>query len=363
MPFLVEICAGGGGAARGIIEAGWDIALSIESDASACQTLSALHGHKVVPRDLRAMSHDRWEGFPEADAWWASPPCQPFAPSGKNLGAEDGRNLWPDLIRMVDLYRPRWLVSENVRGMLNANHRDYTDWLLGELGTRFASVEIHLVDAADYGVPQHRHRIFIVCGPSAVTFPSPTHSASSLEEDKRMGPYWAQAFDGTDRDRPIFDGRMAHVTMREALALGVDFKILGGGGNPGRNRGRASGERRLSDLSDRPSTTIVAQRGGGAGNGGPFLVRPNWWHGASTPDHLSRSIGTRRNASVAWGSSMRRLSVSECAILQDFRVDHPFRGSETSIYKQIGNAVPRRLARKIMLAVKIADEAGAGNER
>lgn len=256
--------------------AGWEIALSVEIDPDACRTLSVLHGHLVGPQDMRAWARGDHLGFPDDGlVWWASPPCQPFSPAGHNFGQADERNLWPELLTLVRRYRPVWLIAENVRGMLAPKHAEYTRWLLDQLGELFAHVELSLVDAADYGVPQYRRRVFIACGPAPVRFPAPTHSSARLEADKASGVYGSQRFDGTDPIRPSDAfGVHAHVTMREALALGRDGRVLGGGSNPGRGRGANSdrGPTTTSPTARRPRSRPNAEaeratRGHGSGRG------------------------------------------------------------------------------------------------
>jgi site-specific DNA-cytosine methylase len=340
---FLDVYAGAGGACLGLQRAGLVLVGSVETDPMACAALSAVRGVKIVPCSDRVLLHVPVGALPSI--WWASPPCQPFSPAGKQLGEADERNRWPMLLRAVKRHRPTWLMTENVKGMLHKPHAAYSAWLKSELGALFPFVSLWVLDAADYGVPQHRHRVIMVCGPEPVEPPPPTHSAATLDEDKASGAYWNQSFRGYMPRSPGSDGLLAHVTMREALALGLEGTVHGGGTNP-----RAPGaehQRSHADLTDRCSTTIAAQHGGGAGNAGSFVSvppasaravvetghrttapdgsrpphrktvdapsptvrssegtgaalvdRPDWWHRATSPDEPSRAVGSKRNASV-----------------------------------------------------------------
>ena len=398
----IDLFAGCGGASTGLVRAGIRVIADYERDPDACATLAAAGLHPVQ-RDLGDLSGSE---LPAVGLWWASPPCQPDSTAGKRSGADDDRDGWPHLLRLLAEAESAgrgaaWLVCETVRGILppqrirtEAHQRRADRWLgiLGDLRQHFRWVEPRLLDAADYGVPQHRKRVICVCGPHPIDWPEPTHSGQTLEEDKQQGLYWGQAFDGTDRVRePGSDGLLAHVTMREALALGRSGHVIGGGHNPN----HPGDERRYKDLTDRPLTTIAAQHGGGAGNAGPFVQRPDWWHRSCDPDHPSRTIGTRANASIntspvdepaptvsateekgagarAWtpgyrtdggtinrascalalGTGRRRLTIEECLVLQDL-AGHPVQGrTKASRYRQAGNAVPPRLAEVVARAIQ-----------
>lgn len=331
-PLFLDVYAGAGGACLGLRRAGLVLVGSVETDPAACATLSAVRGVQIAPCSDRALLQVPVGALPSI--WWASPPCQPFSPAGKGLGETDERNRWPTLLRAAKRHRPTWLMTENVKGMLHKPHAEYSAWLKSELGALFPVVSLWVLDAADYGVPQHRHRVIMVCGPEPVEPPPPTHSAATLDEDKASGAYWSQSFAGYMPRSPGSDGLLAHVTMREALGLGLEGTVLGGGTNP--RMPDAEHQRTHADLTDRCSTTIAAQHGGSADNAGPFVetgnrttasdgtrpphrksidgpsptVRsqegtghtlvgmPDWWHRATSPDEPSRAVGSMRNASV-----------------------------------------------------------------
>lgn len=354
-PTVLDLFAGAGGASIGLHRAGLEHVGACEIEHDQCATMEAGTGAGMFGRRSMGWSGDPLRVYrcpvqdldpPAADWWWGSPPCQAFSAAGRRLGPGDPRNGWPWLFDALDrsaaLGRaPAWLLAENVPGMLS--HRSsgcdatcpgcYWLCVLEEATQRFARVSTWVLDAADYGVPQHRRRLILVAGPAPVEAPAPTHSAASLAwaRDDGDGEYtdrYVRWVEEGEHPGPGPDGLLPHVPMRVALGLGFGAHVFGGGHNPS-----CPGDaRRLSDLSDRPSTTIAAQSGGGAGNAGPFVEtghrttspaptmrasqgtvaalvegeaegaleaeHPPWWHRASPPDEPSRTVGSKGNAAI-----------------------------------------------------------------
>jgi len=291
----IDLFAGAGGASMGIEAAGCEVVQAVELDRLAAIAHRLNLRHVPVHRgDVRG-----WQPM-AADLWWASPPCQAWSSAGAKLGARDERNGWPWVFDALDRaeHRPAWLVCENVRGLTwhTKNCGDamtcpgcyWEGVVLVEARRRFKSVQVWTLDAADYGVAQHRRRVFLVCGPHAATAPTATHG----------------------------DGLEPFATMGGALGL---RRVIGGGGNPhGKNR---SQERNYRDLTDEPSTTVAATQ---IGNAGPWVEERD---------------------------DRRRLTVSECATLQDFPAAAVFVGNKGDQYRQVGNAVPPKLAQVVIEAV------------
>jgi DNA (cytosine-5)-methyltransferase 1 len=333
----IELFAGAGGAALGLHAAGLQHAALVEWDRDACATLRAAGLGPVVEGDVRDLDAIAAVAGERVDALWSSFPCQAWSAVGHRRGAHDDRNGWPWTVDALDRFRPAWFLAENVRGLLT--HRGdctaaggqgglfggtqpadcpgcyFERVILPDLRRRFAHVGWWVLDAADYGVPQHRRRVILWAGPAPLEQPVPTH--------------------GPGRARPW-------VSMREALALDVYCFAT----HP---EGAAhNAARRVRDLSDAPCPTIGATYHQSMG-GHPWVSRPS-------PTVLSvgeqKGSGPGANPAKMQRASdllylttgRRRLTVAECAVLQDFPAGHPWQGGVGSQYRQAGNAVPPRLA-------------------
>ena len=301
MRTTIDLFAGAGGASIGLRNAGFHHELCVEWDEDAASTLVAaglpgLHG------DVRDLSH--YDNLKHVDLMWASPPCQAFSHAGKRQGALDERNGWPWTLDVIDHLRsrgigPEYVICENVPGMTYhssdcdlSDHEKcsgcyWEDWVQPEFSKRFGWVGTVILDAADFGVPQHRKRVFLVAGPRPVAWPQKTHcSPDKVNQQAMFGP-------------------VMKPWVSISKALGISTKIIGGGTNPR----EPEGKRTYRDITNEPSTTVAAVQ---IGNAGPFIVDEDG----------------------------RRLTWRECAVLQGFPIGHPFQGDiQSSMYKQVGNAV------------------------
>jgi len=363
---VLELFAGAGGAALGLQAAGFRSVGLCEWDADACETLRAAGFSPVIEGDVRDLEAITAGITAPPDVLWSSFPCQAWSTAGSRKGAQDDRNGWPWTVAAIDRFAPRWVLCENVRGLLCHSAKGCGDpatcprcyfdrVILADLRARFEHVGWWLLDAADYGVPQHRRRVILWSGPRPLSRPEPTHAdpaelaQAGLFAARQPWRSMGEALGLHLRDDEERRGNRLRSPHELSLTVGgggnTMVRIIGGGQNP-RYRGDA---RTFRDLTDEPSTTIAAQVGGGAGNAGPFVepaptVTATKYKGCATdPRRASRVL-------------RRRLTVKECATLQDFPADHPFRGNQTSRYRQVGNAVPPKLAEVLARAVLAAEE-------
>ena len=420
----IELFAGAGGAALGLGAAGFEHLALCEWDPDACATLRAAGLGPVVEGDVRDLDAIEAVAGPSCDLLWSSFPCQAFSTAGKRLGAGDERNGWPWTVDAIDRLKPAWFLGENVRGLLM--HRGDCTARGGQLGIfgtappedcpgcyferrvlpdlreRFAFVGWWLLDAADYGVPQHRRRVILWAGPAPVVKPVPTHGPARAlprvsmgealgidgeihtqrsPETAKGGNKWAHSDGpaptivsavpphyrpallvgsgmkgsewGIGRPAPTHGpGRaLPWVGMGEALGLS-DFLV-----DPERGAGMCErhGERPFTTDKD-PAPTIRARSRGappltvvGSGMKGPaYLLSPS--PTVTTTDGVGLGSASARDYMEA-ATERRRLAVEECAILQDFPADHPWQGNSQARYRQVGNAVPPTLARVVGEAV------------
>lgn len=160
-PFTcVEICAGAGGQALGLAMAGFVHVALVEYEASYCKVLKSNRPEwNVICADV----HD-FDGRPYCgvDLLAGGVPCPPFSVAGKQLGAADERDLFPQAIRLINEIKPRAVMLENVRGFLDPSFSEYRASILESIEQLGYSTQIKLLNASDYGVPQLRPRVVIV---------------------------------------------------------------------------------------------------------------------------------------------------------------------------------------------------------
>lgn len=302
-PTSLDLFAGMGGASLGLRAAGCRHLACVDNDCNAVAALEA-SGFPAVRADLASWV---WRGE-RPDLVWASPPCQPWSTAGSKLGDDDDRDGWPLLLRLCAEVRPTWVVAENVAGMVDLlESRTYVEEVLvPRLRALYPCVSWAVLDAAHYGLPQTRRRLFVAAGPRAIRFPAPTHGdTSQLSMFRQVAPLR---------------------TLGEALAACAEP-------HPGPSypagTGRAASEPwRLAIPS--PTVTTAEVRGTRAYAGADWS-----FHGG--PDRASDA--------VFLATGRRRLSWRECAVLQGLPVE-PLLAVPTvdARYRLVGNAVPPALA-------------------
>ena len=156
----VEICAGAGGQALGLENAGFKHIALIEYEKEYCEVLkNNKPDWNIICEDVRKFDGKKFAG---ADLFAGGVPCPPFSIAGRQLGEYDARDLFPEAVRLIHEIKPRAVMLENVKGFLSARFNNYRQKILHDIESLGYTVYIKLLNAAYYGVPQLRQRAIIV---------------------------------------------------------------------------------------------------------------------------------------------------------------------------------------------------------
>ncbi len=307
----IEICAGAGGQALGLEQAGFEHASLIEIEPSACATLRINRpAWNVVEANVCAYSAERWKGV---DLFAGGVPCPPFSKAGKQLGADDARDLFPEALRLVAECQPQAVMLENVRGLLDPRFAPYRAQLLERLQALGYEGQWRVLNASDFGVSQLRPRAILV----ALRRPLLAHFA------------WpAPQFSKTIGVGPLL----------------LDLMKANGW----------EGAEAWSELADGTAPTLV---GGSKKHGGPDLgptrARAAWSNLAVD------GKGVADAAPLSGFTGSPKLTVRMTARIQGFPDHWQFSGRKTAAYRQIGNAFPPPVACAIGRAIARALNAAA----
>lgn len=358
-PTALDLFAGAGGLALGTHKAGFRTLAVLEVERNCLSTLdrnSFAGKHRrwhVVNADLRHYDFSQFQD--EVTLLTAGVPCQPFSLGGKHLGHEDERNLFPVAIKAVRQMRPKAILFENVKGLLRENFREFFEYVLLHLElptveqdsgedwryhkarllkararkSRFKltyEITPQLLNAADFGVPQRRERVFIIGFrtdiASAWDVPQPTHSVQALEAAKHDGTYW-----------------QAHGLPRK-----------GNGSQPLNGSFLAASQRwrTVRDALDGlPEPRAMVEHPAFPNHVGNPGARPYKGHDGSPWDKPAKTLkagvhgvpGGENTLQLSDGS-VRYFTGREGARIQTFPDEYVFSGSWTETMRQIGNAVP-----------------------
>ena len=381
----VELFAGAGGLALGVSLAGFTSGAVIEWDKWACDTIRENQQRQnplvadwpLHEQDVRLFDFSTIKGI---DLLAGGPPCQPFSLGGKHKAYSDKRDMFPATIDTVRRLQPRAFLVENVKGLTRASFANYLQYTILQLSypelTRSPKeswvehlarlekektsgrkqgltydVVWRVVNAADYGIPQRRERVFIVGFRHDLgvrwSFPETTHSMEGLLYSQWIsGEYWDHHKVSFKARGPLND---KHKTRIEKLR-GMDASTLG---RPWLTvRDALQG---LPDPQNKKATALcdnhIFQAGARvyAGHTGSPLDLP-----AKTLKAGDHGVPGGENMLVTPSGEVRYFTVRESARLQTFPDTYIFHGSWTETMRQLGNAVPVKLAR--IMAASIAEK-------
>lgn len=386
----LELFTGAGGLALGTHLAGFRHAGLVEWNKDACRTLERNARAEALPgiadwnvhqADIRAFD---FSGFAGVDLVAGGVPCQPFSLGGKHRGMDDTRDMFPEFVRSIRELAPRAFIIENVKGLLRQSFRSYFSYIILQLtyptltrrkaetwerhlgrledthtrgrstGLRY-NVIFRLLNAADYGVPQTRERVFIV-GFRADTgieyhFPEPTHSYEALLREQWVtGDYWRRHGIRQPTEKPQrLNSALARLANEDLLPTLPWTTVRDA----------------IRDLPDPANTNEARGVLNHRLNPG---ARSYPGHTGSPLDLPSKTLkagvhgvpGGENTIAFADGS-VRYMTVREAARVQTFPDQWFFEGAWSEAMRQLGNAVPMNLA--AVVANSVATRLKVGDAR
>ena len=383
----LELFTGAGGLALGTHAVGFKHVALLDWNRDACATLrenirrdtvAGVSEWKVIEGDARECDYG---SLGSVQLVAGGPPCQPFSIGGKHRGMDDGRDMIPEFIRAIREAQPAAFLFENVKGLTRKAFRNYLAYIelrlqhpevprrscdtwedhlgrLEDVHTRGSREGLHyqivrrLLNAADYGVPQTRERVFIVGFRHDLDtewhFPEPTHSRERLQYDQWVtGEYWEER----DLEKPQRPARLKGAINRLPTLFPPDAE-------PWRTlRDAISDLPKPSPPDEKPDALFHRFQPGARaypGHTGSPLDLP-----AKTLKAGVHGVPGGENMIAFSDGTVRYLTVREAARVQTFPDAWRFTGSWTETMRQLGNAVPMRLA--VTLAESIAASLAPGH--
>lgn len=299
----IEICAGAGGQALGLEQAGFHHLALVEIEPLACQTMKINRPHwKVIEGDVREFSA---KNYTDVDLLSGGVPCPPFSIAGKQLGNLDERDLFPEALRLVKECRPKAVMLENVRGILGSKFDEYRAELISELNELGYKCDWQLLNASDYGVSQLRPRAILV----------------ALQN--KYFPYfeWTEKIDET----PPTVGEILFEEMSSAGWKQTEI---------------------WKEKANAIAPTLVggSKKHGGA-DLGPTRAKQAWAKLSVDGKGLANEPPPKDFEGTP------RLTLQMTALIQGFPKDWEFVGKKTPAYRQVGNAFPPPVAKAVGISI------------
>ena len=302
----LELCAGAGGLALGLSRAGFKHVALVDNDEHACRSLKLnFPGTPVIWADIRKLKDlARFKGV---DLLAAGLPCPPFSVAGQQLGTADDRDLFSAMFDIVRVTRPQAVMIESVPGFMTPKFETYRMAICERFERLGYWVDMRVLDASEFGVPQRRQRVVIVA----------------------MRSIYADTFRWPEPTGPLAP------TVGEALH---DLMAANGW------RGADTWAEHANDLAP----TIVGGSKQGGADLGPTRSRAAW----AKLGVEGKSLADEAPSQDFIG--MPRLTIPMVARLQGFPDGWHFAGKKTHTYRQVGNALPPQLAKAVARQIKRA---------
>lgn len=296
----LEICAGAGGQALGLENAGFEHIALVELEPLACETLRINRPKwNVIQGDLRKFEATAYNG--QVDLLAGGVPCPPFSIAGKQLGQMDDRDLFPEALRLAKECNPKAILLENVRGLLDPKFESYRSEIIKELGSLGYKSDWQLLNASEFGVSQLRPRAILV----------------ALKEEYFEHFEWPKKH----KRKPQPVGDLLYESMAELGWESVN---------------------EWKEKANKIAPTLVggSKKHGGA-DLGPTRAKKAW------AELGVDGKGLADQPPVNGYKGNPRLTLGMTALIQGFPKDWKFAGKKTPAYRQVGNAFPPPVAQAV----------------
>jgi DNA (cytosine-5)-methyltransferase 1 len=293
---IVSLFSGVGGLDLGFKMAGHTIVWANDLYTDAVETYKANLGNHIVCQDISVIDVNE---IPDCDLIIGGFPCQGFSVANTKRHIHDGRNqLYKQLIRVISAKQPKFFIAENVKGIFSLAKGEVMKMILSDFSSIGYKVQAKVLNAADYGVPQLRQRVFIIGIRNDISYefeyPAPTHQADEANGLPRWIGVGAALSVLPNPDEPN------NIPNHDYSKYKLRFNGY-------------LGHRKIDPQKPVPTVTARGDDKGGV----VVLHHPN---------------------------NQRRMSCRELAMVQSFPIDYVFSGTRSSVYRQIANAVPPLLA-------------------
>ena len=302
----IEICAGGGGQALGLEQAGFQHIALVEIEALACETLRLNRPDwRIIQADVKNFSAKEYKNV---DLLAGGVPCPPFSIAGKQLGDLDERDLFPEALRIASECHPKAIVLENVRGILGQKFKEYRKLILKQLYSLGYQCDWRLLNASDFGVSQLRPRAVLI----------------ALKREYFDSFQWPKK----NENPPLTVGELLYEEMNSLGWENIE-----------------AWRKQANDIA--PTLVGGSKKHGGA-DLGPSRAKQAW--ALLGVDGLGLADQPPNNGYKA----MPRLTLKMAALIQGFPKDWVFVGKKTPAYRQVGNAFPPPVAKEICESIRMA---------
>lgn len=400
----ISLFSGAGGMDLGVINAGFEILWANDFEKSAVETYSKNIGNHIVLGDITKIKSNEIPGnVNEIDLIIGGFPCQGFSIANKNRSMQDERNfLYKEMLRIIKDKKPKFFIAENVKGILNIEKGKVIEMIKNDFINIGYNVDVKLINAADYGIPQQRERVFIIGNNLGLEnpFPTPSHADIYPGEDN---------YNKID-ERYLNTNFKAYITVEETISFLKDIEVRNNYidktiildnniiynhvANTSVNETFFGRKYKVNQFEicdylncwrkkTNWSVKKIDEYFGYAHTAGHWFRKDN--NSGSIPkpsdwlklkeilkfdDKYDKAVLTFEEKPIKFEQSLRvtnwnrvsdtitatspeihinkkrRLSVRECALIQTFPNDFIFYGKISEMYRQIGNAVPPKLAEK-----------------